>query len=75
MADALAPVCGVIATLFFSVSSQTLGMLLALFSGFFLYIGAADLLPESHHRHPVLWTTLSTAAGLGLLYVAVHAGL
>jgi ZIP family zinc transporter len=75
VADALAPVCGVMATLFFTVTSETLGMLLALFGGFFLYIGAADLLPESHHRHPVLWTTLSTAAGLGLLYVAVHMGL
>jgi ZIP family zinc transporter len=72
-ADAIAPVIGVIATLFFTVSQEVLGILLAVFAGFFLYIGAADLLPESHHRHPVLWTTLSSAAGLALLYIVVHA--
>jgi ZIP family zinc transporter len=74
IADALAPVFGVIATLFFTVTSEALGLLLALFGGFFLYIGAADLLPESHHRHPVIWTTLSSAAGVALLYLVVNAG-
>ena len=65
--DALAPVAGVLATFFITVSSAQLGLLLALFAGFFLYIGASDLLPESHHEHPMYWTTLSTVLGMVVL--------
>ncbi len=70
--DALAPLVGVLATLFFSVSEESLGVLIALFAGFFLYIGASDLLPESHHEHPKRWTTISTIAGMVFLYVIVR---
>lgn len=69
--DALAPVIGIIATLFFTLPASFLGILLALFSGFFLYIGASDLLPESHHRHPTIWTTLMTIAGILVLFGAI----
>ncbi len=70
--DALAPALGVFVTLFFTVSQSVLGILLALFSGFFLYIGAVELLPESHHAHPVRWNTLATLLGVGTLYVVVR---
>ena len=70
--DACAPVAGMIATLFFSVTESSLGLLLALFAGFFLYIGASDLLPESHHAHPVRWTTLMTVLGMGVLYAVIQ---
>lgn len=70
--DALAPVLGIFATLFFSVPETTLALLLALFSGFFLYIGASDLLPESHHAHPVRWTTVATLLGMGTLFALIH---
>lgn len=69
--DALAPVLGVIATLFFRLPESTLGIVLALFAGFFLYIGASDLLPESHHSHPTKWTTFMTVLGILVLYVAI----
>ena len=69
--DALAPVLGIVSTMFFSLSESTLGIILALFSGFFLYIGASDLLPESHHAHPKSWTTIMTIAGIAVLYVAI----
>lgn len=69
--DALAPVLGIVSTFFFVVPQQTLGIILATFCGFFIYIGASDLLPESHHRHPTLWTTAMTALGIAVLYVAV----
>ncbi len=69
--DALAPVVGVAVAYLFTITEQSLGLLLALFSGFFLYIGASDLLPESHHAHPVKWTTFATVLGVGTLYVAV----
>ena len=47
-------------------------LVLAVFAGFFLYISASDLIPESHHRHPRLFTTLATFAGAALIFVAVH---
>jgi zinc transporter ZupT len=70
--DAIAPVLGVISTLFFSVSESALGIILAVFTGFFLYIGASDLLPESHHSHPTAWTTFATVLGIAVLYGAIH---
>ncbi len=71
--DALAPVLGVLATLFFSLTTENLGLLLALFAGFFLYIGASDLVPESYHEHPTFWTTIMTLFGAGVLFAAIHA--
>ncbi len=70
--DALAPILGVIVTLFFAVSEDSLGLLLAMFAGFFLYIGASDLIPESHHQHPKFLTTVMTVAGVAVLYAAIH---
>jgi ZIP family zinc transporter len=72
IADAIAPVAGIAATYFFSLPDASLGIVLALFSGFFLYLGASDLLPESHHAHPTIWTTFVTVLGVGVLYVAIH---
>lgn len=71
LVDAIAPVVGIISTLFFTLSQGSLGIILALFSGFFLYIGASDLLPESHHSHPTLWTTFATIFGVVVLYGAI----
>lgn len=69
--DAVAPVVGIISTMFFAVSGNTLGIILAIFCGFFLYIGASDLLPESHHEHPVFATTFMTVLGIAVLYGAI----
>lgn len=71
LVDATAPVLGILSTFLFTVSESTLGLLLALFAGFFLYLGASDLLPESHHKHPVYWTTLSTLFGILAMYVII----
>jgi ZIP family zinc transporter len=70
--DAVAPVVGVISTLFFTLPESALAIILAVFSGFFLYIGASDLIPESHHGHPKFLTTAMTILGAGILYVAIH---
>ena len=72
VADALAPVLGVASTFFFHISDETLGLLLALFAGFFLYIGASDLIPESHHAHPRRLTTIATLLGILVLYTAIR---
>jgi ZIP family zinc transporter len=70
--DAIAPLIGVIITLFFTIRPEGLGLLLALFAGFFLYIGASDLVPESHHEHPTFWTTFMTLVGALVLFLAIH---
>jgi zinc transporter ZupT len=72
LTDALAPILGVIITLFFTLPENILGTILALFSGFFLYIGASDLLPESHHGHPTKWTTIATIVGMSVMYFAIE---
>ncbi len=72
LVDATAPILGVVATLFFTVPESWLSLILATFAGFFLYIGAADLLPESHHAHPKALTTILTILGALVLYLAVH---
>jgi ZIP family zinc transporter len=71
LVDAIAPVAGVLSTLLFVLPEDKLGLLLALFSGFFLYIGASDLIPESYHSHPQRWTTIMTVVGIGTLYVII----
>ena len=71
-ADALAPLVGIAASRFITVPPNALAWILALFSGFFLYIGASELLPESHHGHPSLWTAASTVAGVGLIWGVVR---
>lgn len=70
--DAIAPVLGVASTFLFSVPDSALGLILAAFCGFFLYIGASDLLPESHHAHPTRWTTFATVLGMAVIWIAVH---
>jgi zinc transporter ZupT len=71
LADAIAPGLGIFSTLFFRVQGDVLGIILALFSGFFLYIGASDLIPESHRAFPRALTTLMTLLGIAVLYAAV----
>ena len=69
--DALAPVLGIVSTLFFSLPQKSLAVMLAIFAGFFLYIGASDMLPESHHNHPTAWTSLATILGVAVLFIAI----
>ncbi len=70
--DALAPVLGVLSTFLISVPEDSLGLLLAVFAGFFLYIGASDLIPESHHAHPRFLTTFMTLLGALVLFLAIR---
>jgi zinc transporter ZupT len=72
IADALAPLIGIGVTLFFHPPEQYFSIILALFSGFFLYIGACELLPDSHHRNPRFITALMTLAGAAVIYIAIH---
>jgi ZIP family zinc transporter len=70
--DALAPVAGAAATILLSLRPEVLGILLALCGGFFIYMSASDLLPESYHDHPTTMTTAMTIAGVLALYLVTR---
>ena len=72
LVDAAAPVLGAATTLVLHLSAGLLGLGLALFAGFFIYISASDLLPESYHDHPTGWTTAMTLLGVATIYLAVR---
>jgi ZIP family zinc transporter len=60
--DAIAPLAGAIVGASLSVSEETLGQLLAVYAGFFLFMGATDLLPHAH-EHPSRTRVALTVAG------------
>ena len=66
--DAVAPVVGASLSLLITPSANVLAILLAVFCGFFLHIGASGLLPESHRAYPRPSTTFATLLGAGFLY-------
>jgi ZIP family zinc transporter len=66
--DAIAPLVGAIIGASLSVSEYALGHLLALYAGFFLFMGATDLLPEAH-QHPSRLRVALTGFG----FVAIFA--
>jgi zinc transporter ZupT len=72
VADAAAPLLGIAAASVIKIPDSSLSLVLALFSGFFLYIGWSELGPESYHRHPKIWTTLSTILGVGAMYAVIR---
>lgn len=70
--DALAPVLGVITTLFLDVKETTLLLYLGFFAGFLLYIGASEILPEAHSEHPSGMAIVMTLLGVVLIFVVTH---
>jgi ZIP family zinc transporter len=65
---AVAPVVGVLVGILVPVPDEVLGGMLAVFAGFFLYIGAAELLPEAHRAERSRWLVLATLVGVGAIY-------
>ena len=73
---AAAPVAGVLLGSLLTIPDQALGAILGFFAGFFLYVGAAELLPEAHRRDSsrvVVAATLGGALAIYLFSVAVGA--
>ena len=72
---AVAPVVGVLVGILFPMPQEVLGALLATFAGFFLYIGAAELLPEAHRADSSTWVVGATLSGVVAIYAfSVFAG-
>ncbi len=66
---AAAPVAGVLLGSFVTVPDQWLGAILGFFAGFFLYVGAAELLPEAHRRDSSRIVVAATLGGALAIYV------
>ncbi len=70
--DALAPLAGAIVGTAISISDHALGYVLCVYCGVFLYIGAADLLPEAHAQGS--WPRVAlTALGFALIFGVTRA--
>jgi len=66
--DAIAPVIGAVIAINLHVPETVLGLLLAGFAGFFLFLSTSDLLPESHRDNSSLWLTAATVSGAGIMF-------
>jgi len=66
--DAIAPLLGAIVGSFAGIPNSALGYILCVYSGFFLYMGATDLLPEAHAH--ASWSKVGlTASGFAAIFV------
>ncbi|MFJ9077879.1 ZIP family metal transporter [Streptomyces sp. NPDC102278] len=70
-ADAVAPVVGAASTLLFTLPEEPLGAYLGFFGGVLLYLAAAEILPEAHHKHPALSTLMCTVGGVAGIWLVV----
>jgi ZIP family zinc transporter len=67
--DAVAPVLGVVATVFFKLPPYYLVLFLPFFAGGFLYLGASDLLPQAQEKNPPGRTMALCTFGCVLIFV------
>ncbi len=63
-----APIGGLLSTVV-TIDDPTLGLLLAMFGGVFLAVGAGHLLPESQHQDPARAPQMVALAGIGAAIV------
>jgi len=66
---AVAPVAGVLLGSVVTIPEQALGVILGFFAGFFLYVGAAELLPEAHRRDSSRIVVAATLGGALAIYL------
>lgn len=67
--DAIAPVLGVVLTLFFQFSPYFLLWYLGFFAGFLLYIGISDILPEAHSQRSSFKLITLTVLGTAFIFL------
>lgn len=70
--DAAAPVLGALSTLLFNISDYGLVLYLGLFTGFLLYLGASEILPEAHSRHSSYGTIGLTVLGVVFMFIVTR---
>jgi len=69
--DAIARISGAILGAKVVVADNLLGLYLALFAGFLIYLATSHILPEAHSSKPSRMTLLATVAGVVFMFVTV----
>lgn len=72
LTDSITPVMGAASTFLFFLSDYVLALLLAFFVGEFLFIGAADLLPEAHESGTSFRLVLATILGVLVIFTVTR---
>jgi ZIP family zinc transporter len=70
---ALAPLVGLGVQTVVPLPLSLLALLLGWFSGVFVYLGAAALIPAAHAASDSRWLPVATLAGAGLVYLLMRA--
>jgi len=70
--DAIAPVLGAVATLFFQLPQYYLVLLLPFFAGGFVYLGASGLLPQALQKNPRKVTITLCTVGCVLIFALTY---
>ena len=71
--DAAAPLAGAIVGSTLEISERSLGQILAVYAGVFLFMGATDLLPHAHEHPSAKRVALTVAGFAGVLALSVVA--
>ena len=69
--DAIMRIGGAALGTYVVISDPTLGLYLAMFSGFVIYLATSHILPEAHSRHPSKITMLMTVLGVVAMWLIV----
>ncbi len=70
--DAVAPVIGVLTTMFFNIPPKLMVLYLGFFAGFLLYISASDILPQAHSKKSSYELIGLTIFGVLITYFATR---
>lgn len=73
LVDVITRVSGAALGSYFAVSDGTLGIYLAIFAGFVIYLSTSHILPEAHARHSSRYTLAATALGVVAMWLIVGA--
>jgi ZIP family zinc transporter len=69
--DAFMRISGAALGTYLVISDPLLGIYLALFSGFVIYLATSHILPEAHSRHPTKLTMVATVVGVIAMWLIV----
>lgn len=69
--DAVMRISGAALGTYISISDPILGLYLATFAGFVIYLATSHILPEAHSRHPSKLTMLATVIGAVAMWLIV----
>jgi zinc transporter ZupT len=70
LVTAIAPVAGVLAQSFVVLPTSLLALLLSMFAGMFLYLGANRLIPEARSASSSPWIPVLSLAGVAFVFLA-----